>query len=663
MHFGVDYYPEHWPEERWETDCILMQQAGIEVARLAEFSWHKMEPVEGQYDFEWLHRAVDLLKKYGIKVVLGTPTAAPPAWMIKAHPDILPIDRDGRQVAFGGRHHDCQSNPTYREYCRRITRAMAEEFHDDENVIGWQIDNELGNSHYDLCTCENCSKAFRQWLAKKYGNIEHLNRAWGNAFWSQERNNWEEIDAPRRTLTGDNPSAAHDWKLFCSDLVLDFAMNQISILRELCPNQFITHNFMGFSDKVSYYDLGAELSFVSHDQYPAGHWGAQPWTDPAELAATLDLVRSFKQKPFWIMEQQSSIPGNETMGRRPAKGRIPFWTAQCVAHGADVVCYFRWRTCAMGTEQYWHGILPHSGIPGRQYEEIRDCIAKLNPIMDRLEGAMPKAEIGLLYSYSSKYAMDIQKNNKEFGFFEGVQEYYKALFEKKLVTDFVSEKDDFSRYPVLLVPYLYVVPEELATKLTEYVRNGGTLILTARCRVKDETNLNHTDGPLPGRLAQVAGIEIPEYDCLLYATAGVRVREDAETSTGKWWADLVNPVGDTEVVATYSGEGVNCEELQGIPCVTKHTYGQGTCYYIGTCPEHSLMGRLFEVICEETGLQGSGDAAPEVEFMQRGSMLFVLNHGATANSYSLRMPGKLLLASMGSEEGTLLPAEYHVYEM
>ena len=243
-YFGVDYYPEHWPRERWETDARMMRDMGIGIVRMAEFSWAKMEPSEGDFRFEWLDEAIRVLSRHGIRTVLGTPTAAPPAWIIEKDPDILPVDEQGLRKHFGGRHHDCQSNPAYRAHVRRFVTAMASHFSDSPDVIGWQIDNELGNSHENLCLCEHCARAFRDWLKIRYGGIESLNEAWGTAFWSQQYSSFDQVPAPLVTPTAHNPSLLLNWKRFCSDLVADFLKMQSDILRAHCPNQFVTHNMM-----------------------------------------------------------------------------------------------------------------------------------------------------------------------------------------------------------------------------------------------------------------------------------------------------------------------------------------------------------------------------------------------------------------------------------
>lgn len=657
IHFGVDYYPEHWPEERWETDAKLMKEMGVAVVRMAEFSWHKLEPREGEYDFSWLDRAIGLLGEYGILTVLGTPTAAPPAWMANRYPVILPVDREGRIRGFGGRHHDCQSSPVYRKFVRNIVTAMAEHYADNPYVIGWQPDNELGNSHHDLCTCDSCRKGFQDWLKRKYETTDRLNEAWGNAFWSQEYNDFSEIFTPRITVTGENPSAMLDWNCFCSDLIVDFLKEQTEIIRSRCPGHFITHNFMGFADKVDYYDLAKELDFVSHDQYPGGFFLEGDHEDNSVLAATLDVVRSYKNKNFWIMEQQSGITGWQIMGRSPAPGQLSLWTLQSVAHGADVIVYFRWRVCAMGTEQYWHGILPHSGIPGRRYRELKETIKGVLPVMDELEGSMPDAKVGIVFSFRQDYALKIQPNNPELSYIKQVQKYYKALYDQQLSVDFVPDDGDFQKYKLLIAPLQYLMNPELEERYFNYVKNGGRLVLTMRTGVKDEHNLCLTDRELPGRLAELAGVEVLDYDCLGKAEVAVAFGE--KTYAGRLWSDLMRTSMGTKTLASYAGE-----YYAGEPCVTENPYGDGICYYIGTEPDESLMAALVGYLVREAGVEslGRGDDCVELAAREKdgAKWLFVMNHSAEPKTYGTD-PGYELI--YGKTMGCLSGFEVQILKM
>lgn len=658
LHFGVDYYPEHWERERWDVDAALMQKMGIQMVRMAEFSWHKLQPEEDVYDFGWLDEAIELLGKYGIYTIVGTPTAAPPAWMVQKHPEILPVDREGRVRGFGGRHHDCQSNPVYREYIRKLVTEMAKHYGENPYVIGWQPDNELGNSHQELCTCVSCRKRFQDWLRRKYKTTEALNRAWGCAFWSQEYNDFEEVPAPRITVTGENPSAMLDWKRFCSDLIVDFAKEQAKIIRKYAKNQFITHNYMGFADKVDYYKLGEILDFVSHDQYPGGFYLPEtPHEKNHVLAATLDVVRSYKNQPFWVMEQQSGITGWEIMGRAPEPGQLSAWAMQSIAHGADAIIFFRWRTCAMGTEQYWHGILPHSGNPGRRYHELQDFIRDVSPLMEHFHNSMPRPEVGIVFSFEQEYAFQIQPHHKDLGYTRQVQKYYRALYEKNIPVDFVPEHGDFKKYKLLLAPLQYLMSPELEEKYMEYVREGGHLVLTMRTGVKDINNLCMTERELPGRLSEAAGVEVLDYDCL--RGTKVEVLFEGQKLEAHIWSDLLRLLPETKTLARY-----HSEFYAGEPCITAHPYGNGICYYVGTQPGETLMSLLLARICGKAGVESIIPPVADVECTVRENenerFLFIINHSNEVRSYEAAESWQLL---KGEQKGMLKAYETQILNM
>lgn len=624
--FGVDYYPEHWPRERWETDARLMREMGIDVVRMGEFSWSKLEPEKGVFSFEWLEEAIALLAGYGIKSILGTPTAAPPAWIIAEEPEIQPVGADGRRRYFGGRHHDCQSNHVYREHIRRYVTAFADRFANNPNVIGWQVDNELGNSHWDLCMCESCEVRFRQWLEEKYGSIEVLNQKWGTTFWSQSYQTFDHIQAPKLPATGSagqNPSAILDWKRFCSDLIVEFHQFQADILRAAAPGKFITHNMMGFSEKVNYFDLAKDLDFSSHDQYPGGHFkSVQGAQDYDNNAAQLDLIRATKQKSFWIMEQQSGVTGWEILGRAPRPGQLGLWTMQSVAHGADAVVFFRWRSCTIGTEQYWHGILPHSGIPGRYYEELKACIQKARPLMKEIRGTVPKAEAGIVFSYDQAYAIGIQPHHPDLSYAGQLMVYYSALYDRNVPVDFVSDDADFSQYRLLIAPLQYLMSPRLEKKYKDYVENGGTLVLTMRTGVKDETNICMSDSPLPGELRHLVGLEVHEYDCLRDTSALVLWGQKQYKC--EKWCDIIELM-TAKALAVYDSEFYS-----GTPAITVNLFGKGEAYYIGTEPSAELAANLADVLIHASNISPIWETPKGVEIACRAAKdkdyIFVMNH-------------------------------------
>lgn len=622
--YGVDYYPEHWPIERWETDIQLMKEMGLDLVRLAEFSWSKLETKEGLYSFEWLDEAIALLEAAEIKVVLGTPSAAPPAWLISKDPGILPMDSQGRRIAFGGRHHACQSNETLREAIGTYVTTMAKRYGNHPNVVGWQIDNELGNSHHDLCHCPSCTRAFQKWLEERYKTIANLNENWGTAFWSQDYNDFGQIDTPKHLATGHNPSQVLDWRRFHSDLILDFHRHQKDIIRQFSPDRFITHNMMGFADTVNYYELGEQLDFASHDQYPSGHFRGEVDNLPALMAAELDMIRGVKQAPFWIMEQQSGITGWDVMGRLPKPGQLALWSMQTVAHGADAIIYFRWRVAAIGTEQYWHGILPHSGIPGRNYNELKDLIAKTKPLLHELQSAMPKPKVAMIFSYEQKHALSIQPNNPDLNYQAHFQQIYNSFFRRQIPLDVIGVHQDLAAYKVVVAPLQYLMWPELAAKYRDYVSGGGNLILDMRAGVKHRNNINYSEGALPGLLADLLGISIHEYDPLLKEKVSITWSDTV--GQGRLWADLIQIDADScEALASYSSDF-----YAETPAVTVNNYDRGKAIYVGSELDDSLWGRLIDHLGRDQDLGALGEAMPGLELVERETsdkrFLFALNH-------------------------------------
>lgn len=623
IRFGVDYYPEHWDEKRWEADAKLMHDMGIDVVRLAEFSWSKLEPEKGNYRFEWLDKAIGILAKYNIRVVLGTPSAAPPAWIIEEIPDLLPVDSQGRVRGFGGRHHVCQSNADYKELVKLLVTEMARHYKDNPSVIGWQIDNELGNSHDDFCHCKSCRRHFQKWLESRYITIERLNREWGTAFWSQTYDKFEQIPTPMITPNSHSPSLLLDWKRFHSDLIVEFQQLQIDILREICPHHFITHNFMGFFNLVDYFDLARNLDFVSHDQYPMGFYDMpQPMKEPSVLAADLDLIRGLKNKTFWIMEQQAGPTGWEILGRTPKPGQLALWAAQSIAHGADTVVFFRWRTCAFGTEEYWHGILPHSGNPGRRYFELQKFIHEIAPHMQNFKNALPQSEAAILYSYEQSWAFEIQPHHPELNYIKQVRKYYKGLYNLNVTVDFISEEDDFNKYKLILAPLQFLVSDNLVKKLTGYVSNGGILVLTMRSGVKEMNNQCHIESDLPGKLAELAGATVTDYDCLRDQDMGIRY--NGKDFRCELWCDILKPV-KAECIGVYTEDF-----YAGQPAITVNRLGKGMVYYIGTEPEQKLVDDILANIVNESGIERIYENSSEVEFVRRrtkdADYIFALNH-------------------------------------
>ncbi|MBW4022451.1 MAG: beta-galactosidase [Proteobacteria bacterium] len=636
LRFGADYYPEHWPETRWTTDARLMREASFNVVRLAEFAWSKLEPREGEFDFSWLDRAIAVLHDQGIDVVLGTPTASPPMWVMKKHPDAYRVLEDGRRLTFGHRRHYCPNHEGFRESTRSIVAAMAEHYAANKAVIGWQTDNEFG----DRCYCGSCGRAFARWLAKRHGSIDTLNERWGTVFWSQEYENWDDIQLPSRIARAPNPGLQLDYFRFSSDSYVDYQNIHIDILRRLCPDQWITHNLMGFKyDQIDYFDLAAPLDFVSWDNYPRLAWAMVPEVDVPAVALASDTMRGLKRKGFWVMEAQSGSGGWEDISVAPRPGEIRLWAWQAIAHGADGIIFFRWRTARVGAEQYWHGILDHHGEVGRRYEEVRRMGAELARVGGKILPTQPRAEVALMLSYDSRFAFQAQGNNPAFSYPGHLRDIYAAFHRLNVMVDVVSPEADLAGYRIVLAPALHVLPAATADRLRAYVEAGGVLLGTARTGVKGIHN-EVVDAHLPGLLRDVFGVRVEEYDspALGVATqlraegAGQNLTGDA---TANGWCDILAPEGATPLMV------YEAQHYLGRAAVTEHRFGQGLALYAGTFGNAALHDHLASRLLDAAGLAEAMRPAPEgIELCWRQGddgtrLLFVLNHGVEPRSVVL----------------------------
>ncbi len=355
MKLGVCYYPEQWPRAWWADDARRMREMGLTHVRIAEFAWSEIEPEAGRFDWAWLDDAVEVLAQAGLEIVMCTPTATPPKWLVDAQPEILAHDLKGDVRHFGSRRHYCFSSPEYRAHSQRITRAVAERYGRHPAVTAWQTDNEYGCHDTVLSTSPAARGRFREWLARRYGTVEALNQAWGNTFWSMRLNSFDEAGLPAGTVTEANPSAWLDWRRFASDEVAGFNREQVALIRELSPGRPVAHNFMGFFAEFNHHDVAADLDIAAWDSYPLGHTNSFFLTEaektrwartghPDVPAFHHDLYRGMcAGGRWWVMEQQPGPVNWARWNPAPLPGMVRLWTWQAFAHGAEVVSYFRWR--------------------------------------------------------------------------------------------------------------------------------------------------------------------------------------------------------------------------------------------------------------------------------------------------------------------------------
>jgi beta-galactosidase len=516
------------------------------------------------------------------------------------------------------RKNNCFSDGTYRLLSERITRAMAEHFADTPNVIGWQTDNEFG---HPSCYCDGCRASFQDWLRGKYASLDTLNKAWGTHFWGHTVRAWEEIPIPTE-IGSHNPSACLDWQRHFSWLNVRFQRDQVKILRAACPRHFVTHNLMGLFPDINYFDFAEDLDFVAWDDYPA--FGAPGIRYNTSMGA--DLMRGLKKKNFWLMETNAGPGGWGAFSRNVRPGEMRSIAFQQVAHGCDHYVWFRWRTCTAGREQYWHGLLGHDGKPLRRYQEAATVARELHALASHLADTTVKAEVAMVYDYDSLWATRIQPSFDQNDYRQALRRYYNALLRAGVTVDMVPPGVDLDGYRLVLAPQLYLLPDNVADALAEFVRKGGVLLNDCRTGVKDATGLCH-ERTLPGKLAKPLGIRIEEYESLQsvmeYALKGVKSM--AGTFTATQYADWITPES-AQALCSYDQW-----HLRPFAGVTRNTYGKGVGWYVGTIvKEDAFYDRLIAALLRDARIKPIVKPPLGVEIGIRtgthGTFLFVINH-------------------------------------
>lgn len=593
MKVGVVYYPEHWDSELWEKDADLMVETGVKIVRLAEFAWSRLEPVEGQYNFTWLDKAVDIFAQRGIEVILGTPTNCPPLWLYEKYPDAILCDEHGNRVTIGIRGHRCYNSPSLIKKTIQIVTEMAKHYKDNKAVVSWQIDNELEANH---CTCSVCTDKFRNWLKKKYMTLEKLNDTYGNVMWSGEYSDWSQITPP----LGDrqnwlNPAYLLDHYRYASESMFEFVKLQADIIRSYCEEITITTNMYLGDMTPDFYKTFEDLSYASYDNYPV----AVIPDDHEEIyshAFHLDLTRGIKRKNFCIMEQLSGAPGCWMPIRRtPRPNMIKGYSLQAFARGADSVLHFRWRSATKGAEMFWHGILDHNNKLGRRYEEFRSLCDTVNEELQMLEGTTIHNKVALLFSHEQDNAFKFQQQADGFHYYNQLKLFHDGVTRLGAGIDIINITANLDQYEVVIAPTVYIASKEIVDNLTQYVNNGRKLILTNRSGVKDETNACIMDY-LPGPFASYVGAVVEEYDALGNDTNRIQMK-NGKTYRCNQWADIIQ-------LDTAQSLGTYMEDFyQGKSAITKNVYGDGEVYYVGTILERDFYRDFMDDVLEGTTVE------------------------------------------------------------
>lgn len=595
MYYGVAFYPEHKTPDELTHDLKLLKESGINTVRMGEFAWSRFEPEEGHFDFSWLDPVVEELGKSGIHTILCTPTACPPAWLFFQHPDIAYVDNRRVRRPFGGRRHYCYNSEEYRKHCLAITTAIAKHYGNNPYVIGFQIDNEPAQESTGRCCCPTCTQKFQEWLRKKYGTISEWNRRSGAVFWSQEYTDFSQISPPINTVeTGscnsieahrENPTLRLEFERFSSDSQIEFQDLQWKILKTYTDRPVTTNSTNLSTNSVDYYKSFQKLDRFAFDAYPR-------LRDTAIDSFPYAFARGVKKEvPFWILEFYSG-GGHQTTGggrMQPNPGAMKQSVIQAMAHGAEMLLHFQFRTFPFGAEQLNYAIVDADGIPRRRYREVQETaelLQKLRP----LEKTELKNQVAIGFDYDCLWALKIKPINKQdFTYIHHASLYYKALASLGIGADVISFNEDLSPYKVIILPAGIILSREQQSRLKEYVQNGGSLVATFLTSVKNEDNVGYTD-PLPSGLSDVFGVVLQEIDPV-YPENRARFRLNCgESGWDGIWSELLD--GPAEQKAVYE-----TSYKKGQTVVSHYKYGKGHAWYLGTYPEKKLLSSLLLEIC------------------------------------------------------------------
>ena len=591
--FGGDYNPEQWPEETWEEDMRLLKLAHIDTLTLNVFSWAALQPSEETYCFDKLDKIMELARANNMKVCLATGTGAHPAWMARKYPEILRTSEQGIRRKFGGRHNSCPNSSVYRKFSVKLAEKLAERYQKYDNVIAWHISNEYGGE----CYCENCEKAFRQWLKKRYGTLEELNRAWTTSFWGHTFYDWEEIVLPdlrSEHMESDRTMAqtiSLDYRRFNSDSILDCFRLEYEAVKKYTPDIPVTTNLMGAYKPLDYRKWGKYLDFISWDNYPSNE------DSVSQIAFHHDLMRGTGGgKPFVLMEQTPSQQNWQPFNALKRPGVMRLWSYQAVAHGSDAVLFFQMKRSIGSCEKYHGAVISHAGHEHtRVFREVAELGRELEQIGSEIIGSGISAQTALMFDWENWWAVEYSAGpSVNLKYKEQVLHYYTALHRQNIPVDIIGEEDDLSGYKLVIAPLLYMTKPGVDERIREFVKAGGTFVTTCFSGYVDENDRVITGG-YPGRLRDILGVWVEESDALPEHKSNRFICENQEYPA-EILCDIIHPEG-AETLAEYQEDF-----YAGTPVLTENSFGKGKAYYVGTCSGDEFYRDFTRRLCRSSRL-------------------------------------------------------------
>jgi beta-galactosidase len=618
---GVCYYPEQWPENLWADDAKRMAELGLTYVRIGEFAWSAIEPDPGRFDWGWLDRAVETLGNAGLKIVMGTPTATPPKWLVDRYPDVLPFDEHGRVRRFGSRRHYCFSSETYRRESRRITEAVAARYGNHNAVAGWQTDNEYGCHDTVRSYSPEAAKAFRVWLQARYGEVGRLNEAWGNRFWSMEYRSFDEVDLPMAAVTELNPIHRLDFFRFSSDQVANFNAEQVAILRRLSPGRFVTHNFMGAFLDFDHFKTCETLDLASWDSYPLGFTDSLPTTGFTEAervryartghpdisAFHHDLYRGVGRGRFWVMEQQPGPVNWALWNPGPAPGMVRLWAWEALAHGAEVVSFFRWRQAPFAQEQMHAGLNRPDNVLDVGGHEARSVGEELRGDWWR-DARTARAKVALVFDYEAAWMHQIQPQGRSFSYLALVFTWYSTLRRLGVDVDILAPGTDLTPYRAVFVPSLPYINERAVKAFASF---GGHTVFGIRTGAKTES-FQIPSGLQPGPLRAVLPMKISRVESLRTGVTRDMAWGNRRYACPTW----------VETVETAEGLDVLARFGDGAPGLVR----KSNRFYLGAWPTRELAADVVQHVLDEAGV-ATLSLPDDVRVRRCGDVTFAFNFG------------------------------------
>jgi beta-galactosidase len=658
FHFGGDYNPEQWTptfgyedETIWQEDMRLMQLASVNGATIGVFAWVSLQPDEHTFTFGWLDRLMDRLSEHSIFACLATGTAAQPAWLSAAYPDVLPVDEQRLRRGHGNRQNYCPTSPDFRRLSQGLAWHLAERYHDHPALLLWHVSNEYG----PRCCCDRCAARFRDWLQARYGSLEEVNRRWMTAFWSHTYTAWEQIIPPGPYTEQSIQGLLLDYQRFMSDMNLECYWGEAEILHRLSPGVPVTTNFMSFYKPLDYFSWAPHLDVISWDSYP------QRSDHPSAVALRHDLMRGLKAGQSWLLMEQTPSQV-QWAAQNPLKrpGVMRLLSYQAVARGSDAVLYFQWRQSRGSAEKYHGAIVSHAGHEHtRVFREVAALGTELKALGNGILGTRLPARVALVFSWPNWWNIEYTPGpSSSLHYVEEVLHYYRPLWERNIAVDVVPPERDMSGYDLVVAPLLNMVSAEQGAAIERYVQNGGTFVTTYFSGVVDESDRAWLGGA-PGPLRRTLGLWVEEFDPLQPdMTNRVIVQADGILPEGsyacKLWCDLVHLEG-ANALASFGDDF-----YAGLPAITEHRLGRGRAIYVATHLELALVACLVGGLLDDLGITAPLQAPEGVEVTRREgdgrSYTFVLNHNLFSVNVLLPTTMRNLLTGARHEKEVLLPA-------